>query len=172
MHPETIAGLVAHDCDCDSADGGNTLPAQGEFGKDSWICQTWQDVHLGLLGPWDSWDENVGSASVVWVLQSRLRHAPDFGESQREADSPWVLQELVPGSVELSVSMLVSAGSILDVVGMRYTYDTCWQLVESGLLRLFRGISVWRQKGLAEFEWLPRLNSRTGVSTSGPMLSS
>jgi len=71
-------------------------PSQGEFGKDSWICQTWQDV---------------------------LRHAPDFGESQREADSPWVLQELVPGSVELSVSMLVSAGSILDVVGMRYTYD-------------------------------------------------
>lgn len=66
-------------------------PSQGEFGKDSWICQTWQDVH---------------------------RHAPDFGESEREAT--WVLQELVPGSVELSVSMLVSAGSILDVVG---TYD-------------------------------------------------
>jgi len=44
-------------------------------------------------------------------------HAPNFSKNS------WVLQELVPGDVEFSVSLLVSFGTILDVVGMRYRYD-------------------------------------------------
>ena len=47
----------------------------------------------------------------------RYKNAPGFSTSK------WVLQELVPGNVEWSVSLLVSHGSILDLVGMKYTYD-------------------------------------------------
>jgi len=46
----------------------------------------------------------------------RYKYAPEFSPKK------WVLQELVPGNVEFSVSLLVSYGSIMDMVGMRYTY--------------------------------------------------
>ena len=52
----------------------------------------------------------------LFVGQPRMSHVPDFSASN------WVLQELVPGSVELSVSMLVSRGTILEVLGMKYLY--------------------------------------------------
>lgn len=65
-------------------------PCQGEFGKDSYICNSKDEVY---------------------------KYAPEFSPKK------WVLQELVPGHVEFSVSLLVSHGSIMDVVGMRYTYD-------------------------------------------------
>lgn len=65
-------------------------PSKGEFGKDSYICNSRDDVY---------------------------KHAPDFSNGK------WVLQELVPGNVEFSVSLLVFHGSIIDMVGMRYTYD-------------------------------------------------
>ncbi|CAE7776377.1 APUM3, partial [Symbiodinium pilosum] len=57
----------------------------------------------------DSW--------ICYNAQDVMSHVPDFSASN------WVLQELVPGSVELSVSMLVSRGTILEVLGMKYLYD-------------------------------------------------
>lgn len=43
--------------------------------------------------------------------------SPEFSTAK------WVLQELVPGNVEFSVSLLVLHGSIVDVIGMKYVYD-------------------------------------------------
>ena len=47
-----------------------------------------------------------------------------YRNTQNFSTTAWVLQELVTGNVEFSVSLLVSRGVILDVVGMRYIYDS------------------------------------------------
>lgn len=46
--------------------------------------------------------------------------------STRDARSlhGWVLQELVPGRVEVATSLLHAYGRLLDVVSVRYTYES------------------------------------------------
>merc|ERR1711879_348935 len=66
----------------------------GEFGKDCHIVHSAIDVKH-------------------WITQG--------------SDCPstkWVLQELVRGSREYSVSLLVVAGELIDVIGMEYEYGS------------------------------------------------
>lgn len=53
---------------------------------------------------------------VMFLAVLRYKYAPGFSTQN------WVLQELIPGNVEFSVSLLVSHGNIVDMLGMRYTY--------------------------------------------------
>lgn len=53
-------------------------------------------------------------------VQDVTGRTPEAGALEPE----WLLQELVPGRLEYSTSMLVVEGEVVDVVCMRYEYDS------------------------------------------------
>lgn len=86
-------------------------------------------------------DGEYGSAVRLVADASRLPAAlDDLGLCARDCDEEWLFQECVPGHVELSTSLLVLEGRVLDAVRVQYTYEEhvyCWpRATERAALRV------------------------------------
>jgi hypothetical protein len=60
---------------------------------------------------------------TVWIVNSREEALEVTGAKDVAGDPDWLLQEIIPGGTEYSVSLLVRDSQILDAVETRYEYD-------------------------------------------------